>query len=110
METVSTMLRQHYEIIVGQKSVQRTKTRRRYQRWFIESSLGKKAYHGRNLGLYSDQHLSSAMVRVTQCNTLVFLPELNSRENFPQGSSISAPNNDEFKHGAVVYGYIGAGY
>lgn len=54
------------------------------------------------------------MVRVTQCNTLVFLPELNSRENFPPGGgvggSISAPNNDEFKHGAVVYGYIGAGY
>lgn len=61
-----------------------------------------------------DQNLSSAMVRVTQCNTLVFLPELNSRENFPPGGgvggSISAPNNDEFKHGAVVYGYIGAGY
>lgn len=44
----------------------------------------------------------------TLARSFAFLRESDSRENFPRRGSISAPNNDEFKHGVVVLGHIEA--
>lgn len=48
------------------------------ERRLVESTLEKKGrtgLRGGNLALYSEQHLSSTVAWVTQCNALVFLPK-----------------------------------